>query len=298
MKPGNSGRKFWRTKPSPLPGRSTFGPLIGRDELLGGLPSPTGVKLRLSRPGESREVNRLLGLARAELEPEVARAIEKQEISSALIRALEPGRKHELLDDLAAAAKTSRRETIRAWTGMTTVLVAETPEGELVGAIWAGPPFEWFQEIESAGVSFVQAGWAGPAAVVKLRSLGVDENARGTGIGTALVAACTELYFELGYRLAFGQIRIGLGLETYYSKLGFDVLAERETIRIDALLGLPFSDIHITPKPQERLIARWRSTQEPCLSDLLLGRLFAAVADMGVTAAIAQATSPRELLGY
>jgi hypothetical protein len=55
--------------------------------------------------------------------------------------------------------------------------------------------------------------------------LGVDENARGIGIG-AVVTHCTDLYFELGYRLAFGQIRLGSGLETYYPKLGFKVLAE------------------------------------------------------------------------
>ena len=281
-----------------LVGSSSVGSQTGRDLLLAeGLPRPAGVKLRSARPGESDEANQLLRLAGVEFHPGVARAIETRVISSALLRALEPGHRTELLDDLAAVAGAGSDEAMRALAGMDAVLVAEDAAGELVGAIWAGPPFKRFLEIEEAGVSFVQARWAGPAAVVKLRSLGVDENARGAGIGMALVTHCTQLYFELGYRLAFGQIRSGFGLETYYPKLGFEVLPEEKPIRIDGLLGLPFSEVGINAKPQERLIARWRTTQEPSLSELLLLRLFAAVADAGVAGGLERAISPRELLG-
>ena len=135
---------------------------------------------------------------------------------------------------------------------MATVIVAEDPTGELVGAMLAAPPFEWFAEVREADVSPLRSSMvmmAGAAMLVKLRSLAVDESARGAGIGAALVTDCTNLYFELGYRLAFGQIRLGSGLETYYPKLGFKVLAEREAIRVDTLLRLPNAEMGIAPPP-------------------------------------------------
>jgi transcriptional regulator with XRE-family HTH domain len=68
----------------------------------------------------------------------------------------------------------------------------------------------------------------GTAAVVKINGLAVDQASRETGIGTALISTCLQLYFQLGYRLAYGQFSVGSGLETYYRRLGFDVFAPGE----------------------------------------------------------------------
>jgi GNAT superfamily N-acetyltransferase len=232
----------------------------------------------LAQPGESDQADRLLKLAGVGLPPEIVEAIECQRVSSALVRALGSGHEFDLLGDLTAAAESRDLERVaRAWAGMATVVVAEDPTGELVGAMFAAPPFEWFDEVSAADVSprrSMMVSMAGPGVVVKLRSLGVEEAARGAGIGAALATRCTNLYFELGYRLAFGQIRLGSGLENYYPKLGFEVLAEGEAIRVDALLRLPNAEMAIAPLPQERLIARWRTTQKESLAELWLGRFF------------------------
>jgi GNAT superfamily N-acetyltransferase len=286
--PKSRGRKLKKTKRSPSrpAGRLTAGPQSGRRLLAEGCRGPAGVKLRLARPGESDQADRLLKLAGVGLLPAVAEAIESRRISSALIRALGPGHELKLLDDLTAAVESRDGEgVVRAWAGMATVVVAEDPTRELVGAMFAAPPFEWFDEVRAADVSPRRAGMirlAGPGVVVKLRSLGVDEAARGAGIGAALVTHCTDLYFELGYRLACGQIRLESGLETYYPKLGFKVLAEGEAIPVGAVLRLSNAEMAIAPLPQERLIARWRTTQKDSFAELSLARFFGEGARTGI----------------
>ena len=46
--------------------------------------------------------------------------------------------------------------------------------------------------------------------------MAVAEPDRRRGIGTALINACTELYFQLGYHLAYGQFSARAGLASYY----------------------------------------------------------------------------------
>jgi GNAT superfamily N-acetyltransferase len=44
-------------------------------------------------------------------------------------------------------------------------------------------------------------------AVVKIRAVGVDERRRGLGLGSAMIRRCLQLYFQLGYHVAYGQFR-------------------------------------------------------------------------------------------
>lgn len=187
----------------------------------------------------------------------MAEAIEDRSMSSGLIRALEAGQEgvlHKLVENPAQATKLPP--------ALSMVLVAETPAHVLVGAMLAMPPFEFLAGITMAGVPFPLA-LSYAIDIVKLCSLGVGESARHSGIGTALVTHCTDIYFGLGYRLAFGQIRQHLGLETYYSRLGFDVLPAQQGVSLDPL-GLPIS---IDPLPRERLITRWYSDTEVLRAD-------------------------------
>jgi GNAT superfamily N-acetyltransferase len=106
----------------------------------------------------------------------------------------------------------------------------------------------------SAGVP-VQLALVGTAAIVKINGVAVDEASRSQGIGTAMIGTCLQLYFQLDYLLAYGQIRAGSGLEGYYRRLGFDVLAPAEGISLSERLTLP---IGLTPEPGERFFLRWR----------------------------------------
>ena len=56
----------------------------------------------------------------------------------------------------------------------------------------------------------------------------------------ALINACTELYFQLGYHLAYGQFSARAGLASYYQRLGFSVQAPGQ--RLDAQFQVGFSE--------------------------------------------------------
>lgn len=194
-------------------------------------------------------MNRFLGLAGVELNIYLLEAVEDGTISSALIREVESG-ESEVLQELASASE--RGDPNLALPGLSTVVVAEGADGALVGAALALPPFAVFTRAANSGLPAPLA-LAGLSAVVKIKGLGVAEHARGAGIGSALVGYCTKRYLSLGYRLVYGQIRVGSGLETYYLRLGFEVLAAGKAASLNAL-SLPFA---INPEPGERLIILW-----------------------------------------
>ncbi|GAB2495727.1 hypothetical protein GCM10027187_73160 [Streptosporangium sandarakinum] len=63
------------------------------------------------------------------------------------------------------------------------------------------------------------------------------------------------LYFQLGFRGAYGQFRTGRGLETFYARQGFAVLDEGAVFSLRDRLGLPF---RIQADPGERIFTRVR----------------------------------------
>ncbi|HEX5297910.1 MAG TPA: hypothetical protein VFW50_13060 [Streptosporangiaceae bacterium] len=75
------------------------------------------------------------------------------------------------------------------------------------------------------------------------------------GIRTALLGTCLQLYFQLGYLLAYGQFRAGSGLDTYYRRLGFDVLAPGEGISLTERLGM---SVGLAPESGKRFFLRWQ----------------------------------------
>lgn len=210
---------------------------------------PDSYQLRIARPGESEGVNFLLGLAGVELNVFLEEAVEDETISSALIRAARSGNE-EILRELVSA--TDRGDPNLAMPGLSTVVVAEVTGGALAGAALALPPFAVFAEAANTGLATPWA-LAGLAAVVKIKGVGVAEHARRGGIGSALIRYCTNRYLSLGYHLVYGQIRVGSGLEAFYPRLGFDVMAVGEHVSLEAL-SLP---IAISPEPGERLILHW-----------------------------------------
>ena len=219
-------------------------------QLTDGIPGPAGVRVRLARPGESTVVDQLLRPANVSLLADVAAAIEDGTIASTLLTGLTSGQ-DEILRALVIAAQ-SDPET--AMPGLSAVLVAETPSHTLAGAIEARPPSWIFADAANAGVPLPQA-LLGTIAVIKICGVAVAEPARGSRIGTTLINACTGLYFQLGYLLAYGQFDARDGLAPYYMRLGFDVHSPGAAISLDERLGLP---VGIATMPGEQLFVRWR----------------------------------------
>jgi len=91
--------------------------------------------------------------------------------------------------------------------------------------------------------------------VVKFKAVGVAEHARSRGLGAELLKRAWQLYLHLDFYLAYGQFKVGTGLEHYYPGRGFEVLAEGEGVSLQERLGVPLA---IRPEPGERLFARWR----------------------------------------
>lgn len=58
----------------------------------------------------------------------------------------------------------------------------------------------------------------------KVKAVAVSEDARGRGIGAALLKRCVQLYGQLDYTLLFGEIDTGRDLRPYYTRQGFTVL--------------------------------------------------------------------------
>jgi GNAT superfamily N-acetyltransferase len=110
-------------------------------------------------------------------------------------------------------------------------------------------------QVIAKGVPAEQA-TVGAVAVVKIRAVAVDERARGLGLGSAMIRRCLQLYFQLGYHVAYGRFRSGSGLETYYARRGFEVREEGEGLNLTMNLGLPFG---IHAEPGERLFVHWRT---------------------------------------
>jgi GNAT superfamily N-acetyltransferase len=91
--------------------------------------------------------------------------------------------------------------------------------------------------------------------VVKLKGVAVVADARGLGLGAALIKRNVRLYTQLGWHVAYGQFQAGSGSDAYYRRLDFDVLDADEPLDLYKLIGFPLS---IHPSPGQRLFVRWR----------------------------------------
>ena len=249
---GTAGPQRGNLRRGRAPARAAqAGPRLDAADLSRGLPLPGGILLRIARGGDAAAASRLLAMAGLDLPPYLTEAIESQAIGSTLMRALESGNE-EILTALATAVHSG--DPNLAMPGLTALLMAEDADHRPCGALLALPPAAVMAQLASAGVP-IQLALVGTASVVKINGIAVDEASRRQGIGAALLGTCLQLYFQLDYLLAYGQIREGSGLEGYYRGLGFDVLAPGVGISLSERLTLP---IGLTPEYGERFFLRWR----------------------------------------
>jgi len=224
------------------------------NRLVRGWSGPDGSRVRLARPAEASEVDRLLKLTGEAMDPAMVEAIATDVIAFGIRSALaERGSPTEPLRTFLVRGLTSGEST-SVMAGLSTVLVAEDRAGDVIGALFALPPAGVIAAGVEGGVPPMIA-MSAALTVVKIKGVAVAERVQGRGHGAELLKRAWQLYLHLDYYLAYGQFKVGTGLERYYPRRGFEVLAEGEGVSLQERLGVPLG---IRPEPGERLFARWR----------------------------------------
>lgn len=141
----------------------------------------------------------------------------------------------------------------RPFLGMSMVLVAER-SGRVVGALYSLPPLGYMTQLVNAGVP-AHAAMAVSTAVVKIRALAVDPQARGCGIATRLLQTAVQVYDRIGFYLVYGNFDIGSGLESFYQARGFQILQPGQSADMIAIIGYP---VTLEAGPGEQMFVRRR----------------------------------------
>ena len=94
--------------------------------------------------------------------------------------------------------------------------------------------------------------------LAKIKTLVIAEPARGQHIGSSLLTCCVQLYLHCGYQVIYGQMPPTPGLDTFYTRHGFDVLAPGEGLDLWVVFGLHFC---IYPDPGKRMFVLRRHRQ-------------------------------------
>ncbi|GAA3144171.1 GNAT family N-acetyltransferase [Planomonospora alba] len=235
-----------------IPGGSGRIPTITPERLARGWSGPNGTKIRTLADGEADRWLELLELAGVEHEDVLLSALRGGALGWLLPLGLSAGRKAMKHRFLETVLERTEEAAAHAMAGLSVPLIVQDRDGHLIGALNAvslPPPV--VASAADRGVPF-EVMIEALTTVVKIRAVAVDEQARGQGIGSALLTRCLQVYFQLGFHLAYGHFRAGSGLEVFYSGCGFDVLAEQSVLDFGVYLGLPF---RLLPEEGERIFA-------------------------------------------
>ncbi|MET9142036.1 GNAT family N-acetyltransferase [Streptomyces parvulus] len=90
----------------------------------------------------------------------------------------------------------------------------------------------------------------------KIKAVAVNKDARGRGIGAALLKRCVQVYWQLDCMLLFGEFETTRAPDPYYTRQGFTVPEHGQTHDVGTLLcGVP---MRLGAGPGETLFYRWR----------------------------------------
>jgi GNAT superfamily N-acetyltransferase len=224
--------------------------MMGAGRFIHGWHGPQKTRLRLARPGEIADAERLADLGGGPLDGEMAAAIADGTASSALLGALRDGRDHPSVESVARVAAAGDPTPLLE---LAVALIAERHE-RVVGALYALPPGAFIAQLILQGVPPHQA-IITAMAVIKIKALAVEPEHRGAGIASELLSGCMRLYDQLGYILLYGSFRPGTGLESYYPARGFEIVPPGQGIPVSVILGRPAG---LMPEGGEQFFARWR----------------------------------------
>lgn len=216
-----------------------------------GLPGPSGTRIRFAAPGEAGRVGDLLKAAVDDLEGgQVVQALAEGRCGTFLLDALDGAKLTSLLVRAATGG-----ELLAAAAAMSLPLAAHDRDGRVVGALLTVP---------SAAIAEMASRLPGDAPYdlvsmlkyAKIKALAVDGEARGAGIGAALLKRCVQIHWQLDYHMLFGEFETERALGRYYARQGFSVLDPAQTIDVGTVLaGYP---MRLGAQPGEALFYRWR----------------------------------------
>lgn len=181
-------------------------------------------------------------------------AIRRDSVAVFLKRALDQT-PQVLTTELESVIRCGGDRLLELATGLGLVLVAVDPEGQIVGALLAHPPSGFLSRLVEQGLPWPHM-LVAHTAVAKVKALAVAPSARKSGIGGALLRRCSQVYWQCGYLLMFGQFaseRQGLG--DFYAKQGFTVVPAGAGIDMQVIFGRP---VWLHPDGDEQGFFRWR----------------------------------------
>ncbi|MEU9056625.1 hypothetical protein AB0D37_40610 [Streptomyces sp. NPDC048384] len=196
----------------------------------------------------------LLRLSGEEPEPAVLQGLEMGLIGASLARALDHG--HDaILRDVAAALQSPEPSWGSLSASLGLLLVAVDSTGRVVGALLAHPPTSFLLGLAGQGLEQKNV-LLGHMAIAKIKGLAVADTNRHSGIGSALLRRCREVYWRCGFELLYGQFHSDREmLPSFYRASDFEVLSENDGVDLWVVFGEP---VVLTNEPNERLFYRWR----------------------------------------
>lgn len=232
------------------PGSSTGLARITKQKMIDGLPGPQGVRIRYAVPEEAAVVTALLETAADDLETGHLEALAEGRCGTWLLDALAGASLTEPLVRTAAAG-----DLKPAAAAMSLPLVAQDRDGQVIGALLAVPSGTVISTVSQLP-GHEQHALLSMLKYAKIKAVAVREDARGRGIGAALLKRCVQVYWQLDYMLLFGEFETPRELAPYYTRQGFTVLRPGQTIDVGTLLaGVP---IQLGAGPGETFFYRWR----------------------------------------
>ncbi|MFJ9117436.1 GNAT family N-acetyltransferase [Streptomyces sp. NPDC102394] len=175
-------------------------------------------------------------------------------IGATLARALDHG--HDaILRDLAVVLQSPEPSWGSLSASLGLLLVAVDSTGQVVGALLAHPPTSFLLNLAGQGLEQKNV-FLGHIAIAKIKGLAVAENSRHSGIGSALLRRCREVYWQCGYELLYGQFHSDRGLlPSFYRASDFEVLSENDGVDLWVVFG---QRVVLTNESGERVFYRWR----------------------------------------
>jgi GNAT superfamily N-acetyltransferase len=142
------------------------------------------------------------------------------------------------------------------------VLVAEHREQGVLGGLIAYPPFEVAGQVVGTMRSVGRPEnevyltvFSACMFVTRIKAIGVEEHARGAGIGVSLLQGCRRVYFQCGYQKIYGALQDTPGLDTFYQRASFTVHDYGEPVDLTEQFRFP---ARIAPGTRERFFHRDR----------------------------------------
>lgn len=226
---------------------------------------PPGIRIRHATAADLPAVRELTASAGCPLVDELATAVKAGDAGSALRAGVEGGGRDTFTWRIAEKLHGSPPPPLAAAKAASLILVAErsgsdssSDIGEVIGALSAGPPSGVIGSCldQLPHLPPVERGkivMAGLIFVSKLYAIATVPSARGQGVASALIRYYRDVYTRCGFRVLYGEIDAGSGLEPFYRRNGF------EMVPADAALDLYFvfgHEVRVSAGPGERIFAR------------------------------------------